>query len=633
LTAATARLARMTAIWQRAAPVLTSSAFVGVLVAVAAWNVPLAAPSVGVDTSWPAGLYMATHAGFHFGTEVIWTYGPLGFLVQPSVIFRTLGVIAFLYQSALLVALCASLVWAVRRTFNLAVALLIVYVTVALGFKLEITLALAAIWCLAALAPSPPSYARHVVALGGGALGAIGCLVKLSLGPAILLMCGATLVALPTRWRDLARLAGSALATFTALWFATGQSLGNLPDYVSSAREVIVGYSQAMGLDAEPDWYIFAALEILVMLVAWSAVAAAPGKRRAAAGVVMALAAFAAFKEGVVRFDADHIAIYFATATALTLAIPWRRALAPAAIVTFALTGGLYLGVTSTSLGDALNPIHQVDGLRSEVRTVADSGRWSQAQAGVRASLQASYALDPATLGDLRGHTVDIWPWEDLAAWAYRLEWRPEPVFQSYQAYTSALDRDNATALASPEGPDRILRSAPAVSSINADVDGRNLAWDPPLATVAMLCHYAPLHTTARWQVLARVADRCGQLHPLRSVSATNGQTVKVPKSPPGTAVIAKVHGAGVSGIEALRTFFLRSNVRYAVINGTTPYRLVPGTAADGLLMSVPKRADFPGRNFNLSPDASLLSFAGTSGDLRIDFYALPIRSLPRAAR
>lgn len=162
---------------------------------------------------------MATHSGLHFGSEVIWTYGPLGFLAQPSIAYRTLGVISFLYQSALLVALCVSLVAAIRRTFNLAVAVVLAYVTVAALPGIETPIALAAIWCLAALAPEPPSYARHVVAFGGGALGAINCLVKLTVGPAILLMCAAALVALPTRLRDLLRLAATALTTFAVLWF------------------------------------------------------------------------------------------------------------------------------------------------------------------------------------------------------------------------------------------------------------------------------------------------------------------------------------------------------------------------------------------------------------------------------
>jgi hypothetical protein len=615
--------------------VLTSTWFVGVLVAAATWNVAIGTPYVGLDNSWVAGLYMAAHDGLHFGSEVIWTYGPLGFLAQASVIYRGLGVIAFLYQSALHIALCVSLIWAIRRLLGLPLAAVLAYVIVAITSRLELTLALTALWCLAALSPSPPSHARHLVAIGGGALGAIGCLVKLSVGPAILLMSAATLVALPTRSRDLLRFAITAVATFAVAWFATGQSVGNLPDYVSSSRQVVSGYSEAMGADLQPNWYIFAAIEVIAMLVVWSVVSAASGWRRAAAGVVMAIAAFAAFKEGVVRFDDGHIPIFFATATVLTAAIPWRRGLFPAALVTLLLAAGLTVHITGASADGILNPVPRFRDMGSALRLAASPGRMDAAAEGARSNLRSVYRLDPKTLALLRRHPLDVRPWENLVAWAYGLDWRPEPVFQGYNAYTSALDRDNARFLASAPAAQRILRSVPtALGEPVGNVDGRNTSWDPPLATVAMLCDYAPLRTTSSWQVVGKVPGRCGAMRPLGSVETTYGQTVNVPKAPPGAVVIAKVHGAGVSGLESLQAFFFRADNRYATVNRPKNiYRLVPGTAADGLLMSVPKPADFPGQNFALSPGARRLTLSGKSGDLRIDFYALPIRNLPRSAR
>ena len=50
--------------------------------------------------------------------------------------------------------------------------------------------------------------------------------------------------------------------------------------------------------------------------------------------------------------------------------------------------------------------------------------------------MQETYALPPARCGALRGHTVAVEPWEAGAAWAYELDWQPQPVFQNYSAYT-----------------------------------------------------------------------------------------------------------------------------------------------------------------------------------------------------
>jgi hypothetical protein len=249
--------------------------------------------------------------------------------------------------------------------------------------------------------------------------------------------------------------------------------------------------------------------------------------------------------------------------------------------------------------------------------------------------MQAIYRLDSRTLALLRGHTVDIDPWEQGVAWAYGLHWLPQPVFQDYQAYTPTLDRDNAATLASPRGPQRVLReNVPKVlpEYPTSATDGRYPAWDPPAAAIAMLCHYVPLRTTGRWQVLGRSPNRCGRPHLLTSARTSYGETVRVPASSKGEAVFAKIHGAGVSGLERVESFFARAHARYATVNGSKTYRLVPGTAGDGLIMSVPKGADFPGRGFSLSPNARRLSLTGTSGELTIDVFGMSVRSLvPRA--
>ena len=55
------------------------------------------------------------------------------------------------------------------------------------------------------------------------------------------------------------------------------------------------------------------------------------------------------------------------------------------------------------------------------------------------------------------------------------------------------------------------------------------------------------------------------------------------------------------------------------------PQQLFPGTADDGLILTVPPRLDFEGP-FALSSEARTLKLTGAGGDLRFDFYALPLR-------
>ena len=138
---------------------LTSTWILGLLAAVASWNVAFAAPRAGLDASWDAALHMAAHRGMHFGSEIVFTYGPLEFLRFPRVWYEDLAVLGFLYQSALHIILCVSLVWALRRTLNAVLALILTFLVIVDAPALDVALTVTTIWCLAALSPKPPRFA------------------------------------------------------------------------------------------------------------------------------------------------------------------------------------------------------------------------------------------------------------------------------------------------------------------------------------------------------------------------------------------------------------------------------------------------------------------------------------------
>jgi hypothetical protein len=141
--------------------------------------------------------------------------------------------------------------------------------------------------------------------------------------------------------------------------------------------------------------------------------------------------------------------------------------------------------------------------------------------------------------------------------------------------------------------------------------------------------------------VLRRIPDRCGREKLLTSVSGEFGKTFEVPTPPPGSLTIARVHGVNVGGIERLRTLLFRAKPRYIGFSGgnqsastATSFRLVPGTAEDGLLISAPSAADYP-EPFTLAPDpvAFTISGPGLTSPIDIDFYTRPIRTDMSAAR
>jgi len=92
--------------------------------------------------------------------------------------------------------------------------------------------------------------------------------------------------------------------------------------------------------------------------------------------------------------------------------------------------------------------------------------------------------------------------------------------------------------------------------------------------------------------------------------------------------VLVRIDGIQVAGLEKLRTALYRARPASSPSTAPATSGLIPGTAADGLLLRVPPRADYP-PGFGLDQRANTLavSIPGRSGgDLRLRFSSMSIR-------
>jgi hypothetical protein len=607
---------------------LSSTWALGLVVALLTWNVVFVGPYPGLDPSWWAGLYMAAAHDLAFGRQVIFTYGPLGFLGLPWLWESGLGVLAFLFGAVLHVAICTSLIWALRRTIGPVGALVASFLLVVTGIGADLPVIIAGVWCLAALSQDAPGPARWLVLGGGAILGALELLITPRPGVAVLAMATVTLAAGPQRRRDLLSFAGLAAVALGALWLAAGQGVGNLPDFVASSVQVVTGYSEAMGTQPISLLYLVAEIALGLGLVG-AAAGLAPARRpeRLGMALVMAVAVFSIYKEAAVRSDFDHVAVFTTTTAGLVAALPFgrRRVMAIAAIGALIVVNIAVDHHVNRPL--TLNPVTYVRQAGDQVRLLVSAHRRAAIRFGAAIGMAEHYRVPVAMLAALRGHTVDVSPWEIGVAWAYGLDWKPLPVLQNYTAYTAHLDALDARALSGADGPQRILREDPALLEAGypaATIDDRVAAWDPPRASLAMLCHYAEVRASVSWEVLARVGDRCGTPRSLGEIHAREGAPIVLPPDPAGSVLYAAVLGAAPSGLERVRTLLWRARFRYVSINGSMPHRLVPGTAADGLVLDVPRGLDYS-PPFALSPGARTLSITGTGGPVTLALYAMSL--------
>lgn len=594
----------------------------------------VAAP--GLDASWNAGLAVGFEEGMLWGREIVFTYGPLGWLNSNAAWFADLTVLAFVYRASLYVAFCVALVWGLRRLLGLLPAVLIAYAMIAVLPLIEEAIVLALLVSIWALGAEQRERAIHLLVFGGATYAALEVLIKFSVGPVVAVFFLLALLGLRARWWQVGAYLGLLAAEVLALWLLTGQSLGQVPDFLRNTYEIVSGFSESMvtTTDVEP-WQVtaatIAAAATAVGLLAASTQASYRDSRARWCGIALVgLASFTVFKEGVVRTDAGHLSLFFSTAAVICIAIPWGRARRWWMVAALLAIVAMSWPVRPDNQGNRLDPVANVEHAADQLQILASTARREELVEFGKGALRATYDLEPETLAALRGHTVAIEPWEIGVAWAYDLDWEPLPVIQNYSAYTAALDQLNAEALTAPDGPERLLRENVGLvfpEFPTRGLDGRFPGWDPPLQARTALCNFEIVHASARWQVLARSGDRCGPSRPLGTVGAEPGEEVEVPAPGPHEVIWAEVGGVEVGGFERLYTSLVHSRTRHAIVNGERSYRLIPGTAANGLMLRSSNGIGSSGA-FAQIPQARTIAIDGVNGPVRFEFFAMPVRSL-----
>ncbi|HEY4916681.1 MAG TPA: hypothetical protein VIH92_07210 [Solirubrobacteraceae bacterium] len=616
--------------WRAAAGVV----LVPLAILLLSWHALALEPQPGLDASWEAALHMALHAPITFGRHLVFTYGPLGFLSVPTLWYSDTGTIAVLYAVLLRFALASALFMGARRTYGtIGGAIVALFVAGASDVALETVPFL--VFCVWMVDQDRASRRRLALMALGGAVAGLELLNKQSVGIEIAVL--AIIVALAARGRRRDHLLVTLAALIVALlaaWTVTGQEWGALPDYVRNAARIISGYGAAMSLE-EPSlaWQYTAGWVAFAFGLAGALNMTVAGPTRRRWGIVSLWVAFCFFeyKEGFVRHDIGHGAIYFVAVMGGFLAFYWRRGNRTLGLTLLAALFAFAVAAQESSMSVVFDPDGDINTAVTQLEQVASSSQRQSIIAQGRQAIEAASPIDPQTLRLLQGHTVDVEPYEASLAWAYRFQWSPLPIFQSYSVYTTGLDQDNADALNSSSAPQRILRN------LDPEIDGRVGAFEEGLTTRTILCRYEELRVTNAWQVLGRGPNRCTAPVPLGTVHANWGQAVAVP-TPPNeqTFVFVRVGGAAVGGLERLYSLLYKPVGRTVLLDGV-PHRLIEQTASDGLILRAPPGVDFTAP-FNLAPNSTSIAVdengvGSAAGDpITFSFYAQSMSVGPRDA-
>jgi hypothetical protein len=627
--------------WERSSRLqrlLTSNLFLGLILAVIAWptstNRLVVTP--GLAPAWQAAVVMAAHSHMAFGSRALFTFGPLGFLVSPALFYESYAILAFIFAFAFSTALFSALVWSLRRTIPLPLATGVAYLVGGISllsskyFAENITpedvYALVLIICVSVLSRRKDDRIPWWIWISLGGLFSVFSLVKASLAIGLSAILVITLVCLASdRRRAIGGLALGAVPLFCLGWFGTGNGFQNLIAFARSSVDIINGYGAAMAIETPnrgyPYWLAgFAVLMIAVFAVSHSRLL--PRRAQVGIGLVTLATMWFLFKEAFVRHDSHDLVFFVAAPLALAAFSPkWRSPAWP-------VTGMLGLTLVATTLAGSVpvlitQPVQSARNFGGEARTLLSTARQDKVISESQQLLSSTWRLPKTMLARMQGKTVDVSPWEQTVVWANPgLRYDPLPVLQDYNAYTTSLDKLDASFVRSSAAPQFILRQ-PLLS-----IDGRNPAFEPPDAQLAIACRYRQVATYSSWQLLERQANRCGTLRPLRTITTGLGHWVNVPPAPIGDEVLATFQLSNTVWWKLESLLYKPPFLLFAVNDGKETWRFVGGTGPDLHVLHASS-------NLAYSPDFSPVSAANleftmsggspsTSG-IKIKFYEMPM--------
>jgi hypothetical protein len=554
-----------------------------------------AAPAPTIDGSWTQVLHVGFEQRWQFGRDIVFTYGPWGFLCggyyPPTFVISVAvwAVLAFVFWWA---------GWKVAGHFSgnkflswlwLAGFTGVAGISGGQCFDIRCIAWVLLLLFLHFFVEDRPITARQgLLAIALGLLS----LVKFTSLIEAAIVVGVITADMVLRRRRFPWVAVLFAASILFFWIAAGQQLNLLWPFLLNSRQMTGGYAEAMQLGgtevSDVICFLFAAamLVVLTTYAAW--------RRHGRFGIFPAAGLgailFLTFKHGYVRCDSIHettAGLSLLVAALTCVAVIWpvlelkKRWLRPASLL---LVAGILFFSSFTFNGwfpqDGLLAqfvrTFSMANLLAPAKSLADMGSLRKTYDQNLEAIRKQFPI-PAIEGD-----ADIYPWNQTALFAHGLKYRPRPIIQSYSAYTPELAELNAM----------WLRSDPAASNILFGIDPLNNHFpslDDGLSWPELLARYNIADTNGTFLLLKR-RDTPREFHlaPLNETTIHFGENILLPATT-NTVLWAEMEINKSALGNLIATFYRPPILRLMVSlrDGRQLYfRLVPGMARGGFLLS-----------------------------------------------
>lgn len=593
----------------------------------------------GLDPSWTWAMARAFEKGLRWGHDIVFTFGPLGFLHPhanhwgPTAdIYRCAQIAITLVQAFLAVSLFSQL--DNRRRL----ALLAATTACAIAVSGDVMWIIVPVFSLLAIlyrsADTTASPLRLVVLVAiASAYTALVVSIKVSFIPlTVLWWLGACTILVLNRRIGAALLClVSTPAALVAFWLLAGQEIGDLAAHYRFAFEISAAYGAVMGGGAV--WYIelvgaalISACAVLVMHALWVQ-RSVPASLVAVAYIGATM--FLAWRSGYTRADM-HTTIFFACAAFLIPQLPrapGSRSWWPAVAAMLVGVGGAFMFVYVWHVDGQVHASRVLQIGREQLamnwRALTDRDANKALFADVSARMAQSFAL-PAISAEVGSRSIDLLGYQQAIFAANPLNYTPRPVFQSYAAYSPPLARINEAFLLGDDAPDYVM--LPSAGPIDAHYP----AMDDSLALIALLRRYTPVLVESQYLLLKKAAPPQPPFAiapPESGAAASLGEWIDVPQGERPTVLAFAVNlsaaGKAVSFLlrepvwrmEIVRSDGSTQSFRVSRPGGRTGFIVTPLAVSIDDWVSVFLREDAPrAMRFRLLAQSERLAFLAEPG-------------------
>lgn len=566
--------------------------------------------SSSLDKSWADVLAWGFLHHAQWGRDLVFTYGPIGFLTSDAP-FNP-----HLYWLWLSLQTCMAAIFAWLVAVNLArmhwitaIGFLVTAVILGLAWMSSAPWILSYTLALMALQRTAEDVTARARATWGDVIKvavlacfeAILILIKFSTFPLWLLWIAAAAIVLrgARNRRLLTVFAACTVLAPLAVWLICAQHLSNFPAFLRLSTEVAAYYGGAM--QSPPDRPRIDVYAWVAILFVSACIACALWRRRRslaewAVAAIFAATLLLAYRAGATRADNGHLLIFWSSAVWLgVLAIGrlmnhpadssrWRPAgLMLLMIVPLALLAGsrTYRGWNLHILFRGRVTHDQVEHALAAMRHPLDT--YAQRLADWN-KLRATLAL-PHVAKAIGRDRVDLLLDQQDILLANDFNYAPRPVFQSYSTYSDELARLNENYFLSPQAPPWVLFKLPAI-------DGRYPTADDNKALVRILQLYRPVMQENGILLMQRIAGKTPPpLAPpsaARTVPLSFERMASIPDA--GHAAWFANFDIGLTAAGKLQTLLLREPIlrlRVTTVNRHQySFRIPRATTASGFLLS-----------------------------------------------